>query len=226
MPRPLWIALATAVLIITWIGLRFGVPVYQRYSAIQEINRLGGDVETSHGGPEWLRKLVGDERMICFDSPVSVFLFHAAVSDECLVGLGRLTSLQRVTLEGTPVTDSGLARLQGLTELRELNLESTLVTDAGLIHLKEMYKLEDLQLSYTAVSDAGLVNVSGLTNMRILSLNETQVTDAGLIHLQTLTGLKMLSLIKTRVTQAGTDELRAFLPNATITRKPRRLIYD
>lgn len=52
LPRPLWIGLATVVLVVVTIGLQFGVPIYRRHVAIREIERLGGKFETSKGGPE------------------------------------------------------------------------------------------------------------------------------------------------------------------------------
>src|SRR5262245_55735931 len=53
LPRPLWFALAMAVLVVAAVGLRFGVPAYRQREAIREIERLGGLVGTE-GVPRWL----------------------------------------------------------------------------------------------------------------------------------------------------------------------------
>ena len=73
-PRPLWIGLATGVLIVTGGALRIGLPIYREQVAIREIKRLGGQYMTSRGGPDWLRKLVGDDRMELFDKVYMVRL--------------------------------------------------------------------------------------------------------------------------------------------------------
>src|SRR5665213_2074561 len=69
LPRPFWIGVAAVGLIILAIGLGIGVPMYRQHSAILEIQRLGGFVETNFGGPNWLRDLVGERWMQVFDEP-------------------------------------------------------------------------------------------------------------------------------------------------------------
>ena len=39
---------------------------------LSEIERLGGSIEATPGGPGWLRDLVGDERMTAFDHVLHV----------------------------------------------------------------------------------------------------------------------------------------------------------
>lgn len=74
LPRPLWIALATVVLIVVGLGLRFGLPIYRQQVAIREIERWGGSIDRKNGGPDWLRQLIGDERIEVFDRVDKVYL--------------------------------------------------------------------------------------------------------------------------------------------------------
>src|SRR5262245_48410020 len=67
LPRPLWIGLAAAALVIVGAGLRFGVPIYRQKEAIRAIEQAGGAAPPIEGGPKWLRELVGDEWMTWFD---------------------------------------------------------------------------------------------------------------------------------------------------------------
>src|SRR5437879_6523126 len=68
LPRPMWIGLATVLLIGAAIFVRVGLPIYRQHLAIREIERLGGYVETRPRGPEWLRDWVGNERFrLCED---------------------------------------------------------------------------------------------------------------------------------------------------------------
>ena len=124
--------LATSVVAgVLWIG----VPAYRQYVAIREITRVGGTVETQPGGPEWLRELLGDERMEWFED------------------------LVRVRLEGTPATDATLVYLSGLPKLHRLDLFETEVTDAGLAHIARLSTLRVLALDGTRVSDAGVADL-------------------------------------------------------------------
>ncbi len=88
---PLWIGVATIVMVVIAVGQRFGLPIYRQQVAIQEIERLGGVVETQEGGPELLRGWIGDSRMSIFDRVICV-RFEG----------------------GDPVPDAGLAELKWL----------------------------------------------------------------------------------------------------------------
>ena len=67
LPRPMSIFLATVLLVVVSVGLRFGIPIYRQQVAIREIEQVGGSATTVPGGPAWLRKFIGDERMKIFD---------------------------------------------------------------------------------------------------------------------------------------------------------------
>src|SRR5258708_4395822 len=66
LPRPLWIGLATAALVVIAGILRVVIPAYRQQVAIREIRRNRGEVPTERAGPEWLRDSLGDERMKVF----------------------------------------------------------------------------------------------------------------------------------------------------------------
>lgn len=128
-------------------------------------------------------------------------------SDAGMALVARLTRLQDLTLEGTPISDIGIAHLFDLTSLHSLNLAFTRVTDGGLLHLKNVLSLESLSLAYTKVKDKGLENVRTLTALRSLDLTATKVTDGGLAHLQQLTSLHSLNLASTQVSDAGLEQI-------------------
>src|SRR5947207_3054320 len=109
------------------VGLRLGVPLYRQHRAIREIERLGGIVQTSPRGPEWLRKRLGDEK---------------------LRTLGMVT---RVNLSDSTMTDSKMFHLSALPELQWLSLDRTEVTDDGLMFVKDLRKLQGLLLNWTPV---------------------------------------------------------------------------
>jgi hypothetical protein len=56
------LGIATAAVVVA-VGLRIALPAYRQGMALREVKRSGGSVETLPRGPEWLRDLLGEERM-------------------------------------------------------------------------------------------------------------------------------------------------------------------
>ena len=160
LPRPLWFALATAVLVVGAVGLRVGVPAYRQREAIRAIERLGGEVETAEGGPRWLRERVGGEWMRGFDEVVGVDLRHAQVTDAGLVHLTGLANLKKLYLRGTQITDAGLVHLKGHKSLQWVSVYSTPVTDAGLTHLMDCKNLTAIDTRGSRVTMKGVEELS------------------------------------------------------------------
>src|SRR5262245_14276515 len=151
LPWPLWIGVATVVLVIVAVSIRFGMACHRQQAAICEIERVGGVVDIHPRGPEWLRQRLGNERMRMFDDVTGVHLSRTPAIDATLVCLKWLTNLQELSLCQTQVTDTGLAVVGGMSQLRNLWLDHTHVTDAGLIHLRSLTRLEILWLRHTQV---------------------------------------------------------------------------
>src|SRR5947209_5929419 len=146
LPRPLWIGVATVVLVVGGVAVQFRVIQYRhqrQLAAIREIESAYGYVQTRPGGPEWLRLWVGDERMKVFDEVVEAQLDENETTD---AKMGEIR---------------GLAHLKGMAGLQRLWLNDTKVTDAGMAHLNGMTKLERLWLANTRVTDAGATNLEG-----------------------------------------------------------------
>jgi hypothetical protein len=162
LPRPLWIGLATIVLVVGAVVLQIAVPIYRRQqqlTAIQEIERVGGKYAADDATPKWLTRLVGDDRMPRFELVWSIDLSDTEISDSALSKLSGVASLTSLDLSGTSVGDAGLIQLRGLQNLETLWLNGTDVTDAGLVQLKELENLKLLWLSGTEVTDAGVADL-------------------------------------------------------------------
>jgi len=161
LPQPLWIGVASGVLMMAFLGLRYGLPAYQQQLAIHEIRQRDGLVTTRHRGPGWLRDKVGDEWMEVFDDPVEVESFKARFTDTDMANLGQFTTLESVSIG-----------------------QHTDVTDRGISYLGRQKKLEYLYLHTPHVTDAGLVHLEGLSNLRFLLLGRTRITASGIAKLK------------------------------------------
>jgi len=157
---PLSLRLFAAILVVLLIGslLSVWLPYHREQQIAETIKSWGGIVDQETSGPEWLRRLVGDDRMK-----------KCKVFDRVVV----------VLLEGPTVTDPDIAQLSRMTNLNRVSLHGTALTDAGLIHLSGMRKLEELSISYTAVTDSGLAHLRGCTNLKLLRIGATGVTEKG-----------------------------------------------
>jgi hypothetical protein len=222
-PRPRrWIPVSLRVFLVILAGLGVAgtwrcVHGYRQLLTVREVERVGGFIHAKQAGPEWLRGLLGDDRIRMFDKVDEIAFFrrhsnHA--NDDTLRQIGRLGSLKELHLSDTGVTDQGLEHLMWLGKLEILELGNTQVTDVGLAHLKRLENLELLNLRHTQVTDAGLAHLKGLTGLKRLNLNATRVTDRGLAQLKELTNLEILWLDRRKMTvsEGTVIELERTLP--------------
>ncbi len=131
------------------------------------------------------------------------------ITDDGMVHLNKLKSLEELELPRTGVTDVGLAHLASLKALKKLNVGRE-VTDNGIATLAKMKSLEDLDISSKNITDAGMIQLSKCNSLKSLSLNGGQMTNAGLARLAKLKTLTKLSLWlrRTQVTGSGLTVLK------------------
>ena len=175
-----WLVIVALLLLAIIMGIRVGMTFRNQQAAIAEFERLGGVVSLQNGGPDWLRRIVGNNTMRIFSGVYLVNLSDTEIKDADLANLQEMTEVERLNLANVSVTDAGLAQLEGLSNLAALDLSGTNVTDAGLIHLGGLTHLRFLYLDGTQVTDTGLIQLEGLKNLRQLSVDETNVTDSGI----------------------------------------------
>jgi hypothetical protein len=116
-PRVIWIAVPTFVLVVVSLGLAIGFPIYRYLRAVTEIERRGGWVRTRDGGPSWLRPWIKDEHMKVFDQAFHVECNGAVFNDGDAPNLAELKELEELAFVNLQITDAGLASLQGLARL-------------------------------------------------------------------------------------------------------------
>ena len=217
-------SLRTLFIVVTVFCVVLGTVVKQardQRSAIEVIQEVGGNVTYEHQrtnsappGPEWLRKLMGDEYFFTVDG---VEFGNSKVDDTSLSAIKQFTNLTRLTLADTEITDAGLEHIKDLTDLEVLKFyPARRVTDAGMAHLKGLKNLRTLILLGTKMTDAGLAHIEGLTTLGHLNVNSGQITDRGLVRVESLTNLKVLVLNNTEVSGEGIKRLQKALPSCAI----------
>lgn len=225
-----WWIFAGLALCLVLIALRFGLPVWQRASFLDDIQAIGGSVKTSPGGPVWLRELLGDSAMRGFDEVWSLGLPGERRADELELGfddplrVGRPAPkiedgvLNRMLLfpdllhfwgEGATFSSAGIAVLGDHPGLTEIHLLDSNLDDEGLLAISNSRSILLLSAGGTRVTDAGLSRLGQMAQLQILGLRGNDVTDAGLHYLDSLTNLTLLVLSETRITDAGLRHLSA-----------------
>ena len=189
--RHLWWLLVPVMAGLLLAGFQFSL-FYRQQAAVQQIEKLGGRVVTTHGDPRWIRWLIGGKSLRIFEQATVVNLRQTTVEDADLILLRNLNGLQRLNLGETGITNDGLQHLAGLTGLKALDLSSTQISGKGLEHLR------------------------GLTDLEYLYLNRTKVGDADLHHLKELTNLRHLDVTGTAITNEGVEQIKRHLPDVEV----------
>jgi hypothetical protein len=115
-------------------------------------------------------------------------------SRECWINLGKLTSLQRLSLNHTRpiITDENIGCLTGLHSLKRLKIFPAEIPPN--------------------ISDATLKHISKLQSLEHLTLYGARITDKGLKHLEKFKSLKWMDLQGCNVTEEGLQKLKKKLP--------------
>ena len=149
-PRPLWLALLTVVLVAASIGARIAIPAHRRSVAIGEIERVGGSFDTTPAGSDWLQRLAAFAGLKGFDPVWYINLTKVERSNPEKIHWSEWRDLTLLTIAMTPIEDSDLEQISKLDQLTTLTLYSTQVTCAGLKRLEALPRLVQLDLASAA----------------------------------------------------------------------------
>ncbi len=163
------------------------------------------------------------------------------ITNAALKSVGRLTSLQGLSLDESPelsgevlaevgqaagLTSLGLGgvRIDGsdLAHLRPLKLErvnfskSQIMDETAQAMATALQHVRVLDLSGSTVTDSAMASIGKLKQLEWLSLRGTPVGDAGLEELEDLTKLKYLNAGDSRVTEYGKQQFQGAHPDMKI----------
>jgi Leucine-rich repeat (LRR) protein len=161
---------------------------------LKDISVYGGSGKTEPGGPEWLRKLVGDEPMQVFARLTEL----SAVDRSLPIKSGR---------RNTKVTDEWLKNLAGLPDLKKLDIHAADVHGTGLDHIATLETLQSLNLTLLPINDEPLRRIAGLKNLRALLLASTKVTGTCCRHFTGMTKLANLNFHSAPISDDGLEQI-------------------
>lgn len=164
-----WLRFSLRTLLVVTTVLAISLGLYfksfrDRRAAVAAMEKLGGAISLRYYGPEWLRKLVGDEKY--FWNPIAVrFQADDPLTDDELQSaipyLQNFGDLNYLAFRESQITNDGLKHLLPLADrLLMLDLTHTAVSDAGIIHLKQLPKLMFVRVKEgTAITPAGIAEL-------------------------------------------------------------------
>ncbi len=143
------------------------------------------------------------------------------LTDNGLIQLKNMQSLQALTIGPSRITGKGIAALAEISSLRVLQLhQATLASEDDWMAIGKLSALQSLSLRYlrSEVTDAHISHLSGLQFLKYLSIDafvikdrkaisSLNVTDSGLRCLSKLKSLEHLTLRGAKITDEGIQQL-------------------
>ena len=143
------------------------------------------------------------------------------LTDEGLVKLKDMKSLQALTIGPSQITGKGIAALAEIPSLHVLQLhQAKLKSEDDWAALGKLSALQRLSLRHTQseVTDAHIAHLTGMQSLKELSIDAVifkdreafismDVTDKGLEYISKLKSLEQLSLIGAKITDEGIQQL-------------------
>jgi hypothetical protein len=90
---------------------------------------------------------------------IRLHLNHMQLAPEDFAAMGKITTLQGISLVGTNVTDEDLKQLRGLTGLKSISLTNTEVTDEAITELKLHPEMRTMCLGNVKITPAGIADL-------------------------------------------------------------------
>ncbi|MEM9800237.1 MAG: hypothetical protein AAGA20_07925 [Planctomycetota bacterium] len=132
----------------------------------------------------------------------------SGVSDEGLLAVPELTSLEHLSVSVDGISSEGAAAIAGSASLRRLELRGEKVSLGILREIAAMDGLESLALSgFSGLKDRHLEPLERMPSLRFLDVSGTGISDEGLVVIAAIPQISGLVLSDTAVTDAGMKHL-------------------
>ena len=138
----------------------------------------------------------------------SIFTLRDELTNDGLIPLEKLSSLEQLTIHGVAIDDDGLAHLPKLNGVKSLGLRLPNVRGEGLESIARMSQLGHLSLYCPQLTDSSLVPLRSLQRLWNLGLSECpRLTGASFAALGDMPLLRNLSLHQTGINDEALSEI-------------------
>lgn len=207
-------------------GDRKDVEEMTEAEAIQEIERLGGEVREAAPPPDptsatprarFLIASLGEEslrdqlKLLKYIAALEIVRIRTVHIDDELADLKsctRLRSLHIIAPADGAISDKALADIGNTRSLTDLDLGMAAVSEVGLAHIAKLENLEQLRASGCGITDAALGKLAMLTKLKRLTLSDTVVTNAGVAELRRLANLQQVAIHSKDIRDGAIGELK------------------
>ena len=125
--------------------------------------------------------------------------------------------LEYFSLPHSPVSDDQIVHVSRIASLEQLRLSGEEITADAIPYLAKLKKLEWLELPGARISGDGVEHLIQLRSVNWLDLRNSDLQDSDVENLSQLTGLSTLLLSGTRITSDFQSRLEKSLPNCQLT---------
>jgi Leucine-rich repeat (LRR) protein len=223
------IVVGVILIAIVYGGMTVLFPRLREQRIARRIESLGGFVNRVHFSPNPFSPTSipqsGQRRSLFPQIVYRISMHNKEVPSDLFSDIELLPHLESLDLQDCiGVTDDSLVHLKGLVSLETLDIPGSQVTDVGLEHLKSLVSLRSLDISRTQVTVAGLEQLNGRSNLSTLVIDGPQVTDRALEIINRRAKLACLFACNGQLTETGLNHLKEMtrllslvLRNAQIT---------
>lgn len=170
--RMLLIGIAVIAVVTAWYGL-------QRNESRRQAMAIR-NIEKALKCPVIVRKFSGVEgARFVDDLNLSACHLTDTQLSQIAPDLLELTHLGSLNLREARITDESLVHIEKLHSLQDLNLSSTKISDVGLKRLSSLKGLQVLDLRGTNITNDGVAALTKLRSLRNLDVGETKITFMG-----------------------------------------------
>lgn len=132
------------------------------------------------------------------------------------IGIDWFAEVRQVSLGDKHVTNNDLLILKDLGSLQRLSIYNSQITDEGLRYLKNHDSLQELSIENTRITGVGLKYLREFNSLQRLILYNTKITSEGLLFLECLSNLKTLRVQSRDISFEAKTRLRTSLPNCQV----------
>ena len=163
------------------------------------------------------------ERLYILINHNYILLFPEKFTDRRSKSLLKFKNLNTLILQDLWVTDDGLVEIAKMDSIEVLSLVGSRFSNRGAAALRGMKRLKTLRLNKGphSIDDAGLEAIAAIENLENLDLYDSQITDRGLEMLAKIPRLKTIRLLgNKKLTYEGINQFKNARQDVGVTHFP------